>query len=124
MPTIQAWQADHFIVALSLASVRRCTDGFVMVGLLIAWSGWRVYCTEMTNSNDRGGNERFYLEDLHPGQRFISGSHEVDGEQILDPHYPRSNNQYIRIKTALEWRIADDATVRSRFSFRRGQHAA
>jgi acyl dehydratase len=36
----------------------------------------------MTNSKERGGNERFYLEDLHPGQRFISGSHTVDEAQI------------------------------------------
>jgi acyl dehydratase len=36
----------------------------------------------MTNSKERGGNKRFYLEDLHPGQRFISGSHAVDKAQI------------------------------------------
>src|SRR4029453_8612756 len=36
----------------------------------------------MTNSNERGGNERFYLEDLHLGQRFTSGSHTVDEAQI------------------------------------------
>jgi acyl dehydratase len=36
----------------------------------------------MTNSKERGGNKRFYLEDLHPGQRFISGSHTVDEAQI------------------------------------------
>src|SRR5215470_13926978 len=29
----------------------------------------------MTNSKERGGNERLYLEDLHPGQRFTSGWH-------------------------------------------------
>ncbi len=36
----------------------------------------------MTDSNERGGNERFYLEDLHPGQRFRSGSQTVDEAQI------------------------------------------
>ncbi len=36
----------------------------------------------MSNSNESSGNERFYLEDLHPGQRFISGSHTVDEAQI------------------------------------------
>ncbi|HKQ80167.1 MAG TPA: hypothetical protein VJ810_41125 [Blastocatellia bacterium] len=35
----------------------------------------------MTNSNERGGKERFYLEDLHPGQRFTSGSHTIDEAQ-------------------------------------------
>ena len=36
----------------------------------------------MTNSNESGGNERLYLEDLHPGQRFTSGSHTIDEAQI------------------------------------------
>jgi acyl dehydratase len=36
----------------------------------------------MKNSNESGGNKRFYLEDLHPGQRFNSGSHTVDEAQI------------------------------------------
>src|SRR5262244_3709934 len=36
----------------------------------------------MTNSKERGGNGRLYLEDLHPGQRFTSGSHAIDEAQI------------------------------------------
>jgi len=36
----------------------------------------------MTNSNERVGSARFYLEDLQPGQRFISGSHTIDEAQI------------------------------------------
>jgi len=36
----------------------------------------------MTNSKERDGNERLYLEDLHPGQRFTSGSHTIDEAQI------------------------------------------
>src|SRR5262249_58158642 len=36
----------------------------------------------MTNSKERGGNGRFYLEDLHPGRRFTSGSHTIDEAQI------------------------------------------
>jgi acyl dehydratase len=41
----------------------------------------------MTASNGRGdqnvvSKEGLYLEDLHPGQRFTSGSHLIDEEQI------------------------------------------
>ncbi len=36
----------------------------------------------MANSNERGVNERLFLEDLYPGQRFTSGSHTVDEAQI------------------------------------------
>jgi len=36
----------------------------------------------MTNSDESGGSDRLYLEDLHPGQRFTSGSHTIDETQI------------------------------------------
>ncbi len=37
----------------------------------------------MTNNIDEsGGNERLYLDDLHPGQRFTSGTHTLDEAQI------------------------------------------
>ncbi len=38
----------------------------------------------MTNSNERHENERFYLEDLRPGQRFTSGAHTLDEAQIKE----------------------------------------
>jgi acyl dehydratase len=41
-----------------------------------------VYCTDMTNSKENGENGRLYLEDLHIGHRFTSGSHTVDEAQI------------------------------------------
>jgi acyl dehydratase len=36
----------------------------------------------MTEPGKRGGQQRFYLEDLHVGQRFTSGTHAVDVAQI------------------------------------------
>jgi len=36
----------------------------------------------MTNSKENGGSGRLYLEDLHIGHRFTSGSHTVDEAQI------------------------------------------
>lgn len=36
----------------------------------------------MTDSIERGGSPRLYLDDLHPGQRFTSGSHTLDVAQI------------------------------------------
>ena len=36
----------------------------------------------MTNPNQAGGKEFLYLEDLHVGQRFLSGTHAIDEEQI------------------------------------------
>ncbi len=34
------------------------------------------------NSNPEGKPEKLYLEDLHVGQRFTSGTHLIDAEQI------------------------------------------
>jgi len=36
----------------------------------------------MANQNQPGEKERYYLDDLHVGQRFTSGTHLVDEEQI------------------------------------------
>ena len=36
----------------------------------------------MTDVNDRGSQSRLYLDDLHAGQRFTSGSHLIDATQI------------------------------------------
>lgn len=34
------------------------------------------------NVDERDRNNRFYLEDLYPGQRFTSGTHTIDEAQI------------------------------------------
>jgi acyl dehydratase len=36
----------------------------------------------MTKPNQVGGKESFFLDDLHVGQRFTSGRHRIDEEQI------------------------------------------
>lgn len=36
----------------------------------------------MTETNERGGDERLFLEDFYPGQRFTSGTHTLDEAQI------------------------------------------
>src|SRR2546423_13252251 len=36
----------------------------------------------MTNRNPVGGKESLFLDDLHVGQRFTSGSHPIDEEHI------------------------------------------
>jgi acyl dehydratase len=36
----------------------------------------------MENPNKHGGNDLRYRDDLHVGQRFVSGTHRVDEEQI------------------------------------------
>jgi acyl dehydratase len=36
----------------------------------------------MTNLDQGGGRESFFLDDLHVGQRFTSGRHLIDAEQI------------------------------------------
>jgi hypothetical protein len=36
----------------------------------------------MTKPNDGGGKVLLYLEELHVGQRFLSGTHPIDEEQI------------------------------------------
>jgi acyl dehydratase len=36
----------------------------------------------MTETNERGGDERLFLEDFYPGQRFTSGTHRLDEAQI------------------------------------------
>src|SRR5947207_11831014 len=36
----------------------------------------------MTDQAARTGDERFYLDDLHVGQRFVTGTHEIDEAQI------------------------------------------
>jgi acyl dehydratase len=36
----------------------------------------------MANANELDGNEPLYLDDLHVGQRFMSGTHRIDEEQI------------------------------------------
>jgi acyl dehydratase len=36
----------------------------------------------MTETNERGGNERLFLEDFYVGQRFTSGTHALDEAQI------------------------------------------
>lgn len=37
----------------------------------------------MTSSNQSNSTDQFYLEDLHVGQRFISGTHQLDEEQVI-----------------------------------------
>ncbi len=37
----------------------------------------------MANPIEPGGKEDLYLEDLHVGQRFMSGTHRLDAEQIM-----------------------------------------
>src|SRR5262245_65083878 len=36
----------------------------------------------MTNSNQAGAATALYLDDLHVGQRFVSGTHLLDEEQV------------------------------------------
>jgi len=36
----------------------------------------------MANPNQPGGRQDLYLEDLHVGQRFMSGTHRLDAEQV------------------------------------------
>src|SRR5437879_3595867 len=36
----------------------------------------------MTSLNPVGGREPLFLDDLHVGQRFTSGRHEIDEEQV------------------------------------------
>ena len=36
----------------------------------------------MANPNQLGGKEFLYLDDLHVGQRFVSGTHRIDADEI------------------------------------------
>lgn len=40
-------------------------------------------CTDMTQADKNGDMRPLYLDDLQTGQRFASGSHAVDAEQII-----------------------------------------
>jgi acyl dehydratase len=45
-------------------------------------ASYRIEEAHMTNPDVNAGDDRLYLDDLHVGQRFISGAHAIDEAQI------------------------------------------